>query len=55
MRRIAREWWPERKAIQVKWLEALVSLFSFRRAVSAGIESVPKRRAARIALSLSWK
>lgn len=25
------ERWPERKAIQVKWLEALVSLFSFRR------------------------
>ena len=25
------EQWPERKAIQVKWLEAPVSLFSFRR------------------------
>lgn len=43
VKRIARAL-PERKAIQVKWLEALVSFSGS--AVPAGIESLPKRRTA---------
>lgn len=52
MRRIARAL-PERKAIQVRWLEALVSLFSFRRVSRNRV--ITQTTDAQIALSFSWK